>query len=98
MHRIEVRLKPHIPDARGLGLVKDIADLGIKAVTSASVTDVYYLDARLPRVQLENICRELLADPVTQDWWSHCKPCQEPVDSAGPDEWWANMEEVFHLD
>ncbi len=68
MHRIEVRLKPHIPDARGLGLVKDIADLGIKAVTSASVTDVYYLDARLPRVQLENICRELLADPVTQDY------------------------------
>ena len=29
MHRIEVRLKSHLPDARGLGLVKDIQDLGI---------------------------------------------------------------------
>jgi len=28
MHRIEVCLKPHLPDARGLGLVKDIHDLG----------------------------------------------------------------------
>jgi phosphoribosylformylglycinamidine synthase II len=66
MHRIEVRLKPHIPDARGLGLVKDIADLGIKNVKSASVADVYYLDAQLTSRQLESICRELFADPVTQ--------------------------------
>jgi phosphoribosylformylglycinamidine synthase subunit PurSL len=68
MHRIEVRLKPNIPDARGLGLVKDIADLGIKTVTSVSVADVYYLDAQLTGVQLDKICHELLADPVTQDY------------------------------
>ena len=59
---------PTFPDARGLGLVKDITDLGITTVSSASVTDVYYLDATLPKVQLERICRELLADPVTQNY------------------------------
>ncbi|MDP2919517.1 MAG: phosphoribosylformylglycinamidine synthase subunit PurL [Dehalococcoidia bacterium] len=68
MHRIEVRLKPHLPDARALGLVKDISDSSIKTAQSASVTDVYYLDARLPKAQVEAICRELLADPVTQDY------------------------------
>ncbi|MBN1643561.1 MAG: phosphoribosylformylglycinamidine synthase subunit PurS, partial [Dehalococcoidales bacterium] len=68
MHRIEIRLKNHLPDAAGLGLVKDIADLGIKSVSSASVTDIYYLDANLTSTQLDLICRELLADPVTQEY------------------------------
>jgi len=37
MHRIEISLKNHVPDARGLGLVEDIADLGIKSVSAAKV-------------------------------------------------------------
>jgi phosphoribosylformylglycinamidine (FGAM) synthase PurS component len=68
MHRIEIRLKPHLPDARGLGLVKDISDLGITSISTAHVFDVYYLDASLSSSQVESICRQLLADPVTQDY------------------------------
>ena len=68
MHRIEISLKKHVPDARGLGLVEDIADLGIKSVSAALVRDVYYLDAKLTAKQLELIGRELLADPVTQEY------------------------------
>ena len=41
---------------------------------------------------------QMAADPVTQRWWEHCKPCQHPLDSRAPDEWWAGMEEVFHCD
>src|SRR5512147_2600699 len=40
----------------------------------------------------------MAADPVTQRWWSVCKPCQQPLADRRPDEWWADMEEVFHLD
>ena len=68
MHRIEISLKKHVPDARGLGLVEDIADLGIKSVSTALVRDVYYLDAKLTPKQLDLIGRELLADPVTQEY------------------------------
>jgi len=68
MHRIEIILKKHVPDARGLGLVEDIADLGIKSVSTALVRDVYYLDAKLTPKQLDLIGRELLADPVTQEY------------------------------
>ncbi|MCX6003781.1 MAG: phosphoribosylformylglycinamidine synthase subunit PurL [Chloroflexi bacterium] len=68
MHRIEIRLKNYLPDARGLGLVRDIADLSIKSVSNAIVTDIYYLGAELTKAQLDLICRELLADPVTQDY------------------------------
>ncbi|MEW6237356.1 MAG: L-rhamnose mutarotase [Candidatus Omnitrophota bacterium] len=41
---------------------------------------------------------KMAADPTTQDWWSHCKPCQEPLETRAEGEWWANMEEVFHVD
>jgi L-rhamnose mutarotase len=40
----------------------------------------------------------LAADSVTQAWWKLTDPCQEPVESATGDEWWADLEEVYHLD
>lgn len=41
---------------------------------------------------------KMAADPVTQRWWSFCKPCQQPLVTAKPGEWWAEMEELFHAD
>jgi len=41
---------------------------------------------------------KMAADPTTQAWWELTDPCQEPVASHGPGEWWASMEEVFHTD
>jgi L-rhamnose mutarotase len=38
------------------------------------------------------------ADPATQKWWEVCKPCQQPLSTRNEGEWWADMEEVFHLD
>jgi len=37
-------------------------------------------------------------DPTTREWWTHTDPCQEPLESRKPGEWWAAMEEVFHSD
>ena len=37
-------------------------------------------------------------DPTTQDWWAVCKPLQQPVPEAGPDDWWLELPELFHLD
>ena len=41
---------------------------------------------------------KMAADPVTQEWWNVCKPCHEPLPDRAEGEWWAGMEEVFHLD
>ena len=41
---------------------------------------------------------KMAADSVTQRWWKETDPCQEPVNSAKEGVWWADMEEVFHLD
>ena len=41
-------------------------------------------------------------DPKTHEWWALTDPCQEPVEgvSKGSREghWWADMEELFHMD
>lgn len=41
---------------------------------------------------------KMAADPETQRWWTFCNPCQQPLETRKEDEWWASMEEVFHLD
>ncbi len=40
----------------------------------------------------------MAADPETQRWWAVCIPCQLPLADRKSGEWWATMEEVFHLD
>ena len=40
----------------------------------------------------------MAADETTQRWWAVCTPCQKPLDSRAPNEWWAGLEEVFHCD
>ncbi len=39
----------------------------------------------------------IAADPRTRDWWKLCGPMQVPLDTRSEGEWWASMEEVFHL-
>jgi len=41
---------------------------------------------------------KMAADPKTQEWWALMGPMQNPIESREKDEWWANMEEVFHTD
>lgn len=36
-------------------------------------------------------------DPETQRWWGVCMPCQQPLETRENGEWWATMEEVFHI-
>lgn len=37
-------------------------------------------------------------DEATQRWWTLTDPCQEAIATRASGEWWASMEEVFHLD
>lgn len=41
---------------------------------------------------------KMAADPATQRWWDCCKPCHVLLADRREGEWWAGMEEVFHLD
>jgi L-rhamnose mutarotase len=45
-----------------------------------------------------NDMAKMAADPDTQRWWKLCGPCQQPLDTRKSGEWWAEMEELFHMD
>ena len=49
-------------------------------------------------VDLEADRARIAAHPRTQEWWAIMEPMQDPVETRKPGEWWAEMEEVFHLD
>jgi L-rhamnose mutarotase len=42
--------------------------------------------------------KRMAADPATRRWWALMEPMQDPLPTRAPGEWWARMEEVFHLD
>lgn len=41
---------------------------------------------------------KMAADQTTRQWWAIMEPMQQPVENSREGEWWAHMEEVFHLD
>jgi phosphoribosylformylglycinamidine synthase II len=68
LSRVEVSVKPSLPDPRGESLKADIRDLGIATVQQVRVSDVYLLEGALSQKELEKICLELLADPVVEQY------------------------------
>lgn len=45
----------------------------------------------------EEDMQKMANDPITQKWWKETDPCQESL-CLNQNEWWHNMEEVFHCD
>jgi phosphoribosylformylglycinamidine synthase len=67
-HRIEVAFRPDVFDAAGETVRKRIVeDLGI-GVSSVKTADVYTVDAKLSREQLEMVAKELFSDPIIQNF------------------------------
>ena len=68
MYRIEVWVKEGFADPRSEGLQKDILDLDIKTVKRVRFVTVYLLEGTLKDNELQSICRELLADPIVEEY------------------------------
>ena len=46
----------------------------------------------------ESDIKKMAQDEVTLKWWDVVKPCMDPLETRQAGEFWANMEEIFHLD
>lgn len=68
LFRIEVSVKSGLPDPRGEALKADIRDLGIATVSRVSVSNIYLLEGGLSQEEVAIICRELLADPLVEEY------------------------------
>ena len=49
-------------------------------------------------IDFEADMAKMASDEVTRKWWDVVKPLMSPVENIQPGEFWANMEEIFHLD
>lgn len=80
------------------GVLQTIYDCNIRNYS------IYYRDGYLFSYfeyigkDFEGDMAKMVADPVTQEWWAVCKPCQQPIETAEPEDWWVSMEEVFHCE
>lgn len=61
-------MKSGLPDPRGEALKADIRDLGIATVSRVSVSNIYLLEGGLSQEEVAIICRELLADPLVEEY------------------------------
>jgi phosphoribosylformylglycinamidine synthase len=66
--RIEVRDKQDIYDAIAEGVKSDVKDLGITSVDDVRFVKVYTLRGDLSKKDIKRIARDLLADPVSQEY------------------------------
>lgn len=78
----------------------------LKMITKCNIRNysIYYKNGLLfayfeyVGTDFEADTKKMADDPITQKWWDVCKPCQSPVENRAEGEWWADMEEFFHLD
>lgn len=64
--KIEVGYKPNATDSYGEGIKNDIKDLGILDVQDVKTMQIYMLVGDIDESDVENICKNLLTDSITQ--------------------------------
>jgi L-rhamnose mutarotase len=57
-----------------------------------------YFEYAGPDDEFDQRMEDLGNAPRMQEWWRITKAMQIPLATRAKDEWWANMEEVFHQD
>jgi len=65
MYRIEIRRKD---DQRGKFVKEEFISFGVGGIDDVEVRDVYYIIANVSNQQIEFIAKELLCDPVVEDY------------------------------
>jgi L-rhamnose mutarotase len=79
-------------------VLKKITECNIKNYTIFFKDNMLFSYLEYHGVKAEDDWAKMAADPKTQEWWAVMMPMQEPLPSRREGEWWATMEEVFHLD
>lgn len=68
IHRIEIRAKSRFGDPHAAGVHAQIRELGIESVQSVSSARLFFLVGDLTADDAQRVARELLADPVIEDF------------------------------
>jgi len=67
--RFEVLSRPGVPDVQGNSVLDDIRELGITTVEAIQSAKVYLIEADFDESFAERVARELLTDPVCEQYY-----------------------------
>lgn len=67
-YRVEIFNKPGFADASGAAVMAQLPSIGIQGVTNVKVGSLYDIRGHYSLGQVITIAKELLADPITQDF------------------------------
>jgi len=67
--RFEVFNKPGFSDVHGKSVLEDVVELGIKSVQAVQSARVFLIEADLDKGFAEQVAKELLSDPVCEEYY-----------------------------
>lgn len=67
--RVEVYSRPGVPDVQGNRVLEDIRGLGITSIEAVQSARVFLIEADFDASFAERVARELLADPVCEEYY-----------------------------
>ncbi len=79
-------------------VLKTITGCNIKNYSIFKKDNVLFAYFEYVGNNFENDMDKMAADKETQRWWDVVKPLMQPVETRDAGEFWADMEEIFHLD
>ena len=74
-----------------------IADCNIRNYSIYFKDDLLFSYFEYHGEDLKTDLDRMAVHPKTQEWWAIMGPMQDPLPTRKEGEWWAEMEEVFHL-
>ena len=79
-------------------VLRMISECNIRNYSIYFKDDVLFSYFEYHGADLQADMARMAADARTQEWWAVVMPLQEPLSTRAEGEWWAEMEELFHLD
>jgi len=79
-------------------VLKMITDCNIKNYSIYKKDNVLFAYFEYVGNDFDGDMANMVADPETQRWWDVVKPLMEPIETRNAGEFWADMDEIFHLD
>ncbi len=65
---VRISYKPGVQDTEGESTLKGLKVLGFKGVEMVNTAKVFRIRGEVRRAEIEEMCRRLLANPVSQDY------------------------------
>ena len=65
---VRIAYKPGVQDSEGESALRGLQTLGFKNVETVGTAKVYRIEGDYSREEIEEMCKRLLANPVSQDY------------------------------